>query len=170
VPSVKDVSHHLRAPTDHVKLARQERCAAVLGLALVGRMALEEVAFCIKCLLDWFGRVDVTLATVHDRDAAQAQRDDAARKNIDDIGTSIPEILGSDSSAELQSITDTHIRSTFVRTPIVRVSSGSTSRAILRPSELAKSVLAGVTARIIQAGLEMHLNSTSRICFSMSLG
>jgi hypothetical protein len=35
-------------------------------------MALEEVAFCIERLLDWFGRVDVTLATVHDWDVAQA--------------------------------------------------------------------------------------------------
>jgi hypothetical protein len=77
-------------------------------------MALEEVPFCIERLLDWFGRVDVTLATVHDGDVAQAQWDDAARKDIDDISTSIPEILGSASSAELQSITDTHIRSTFV--------------------------------------------------------
>jgi hypothetical protein len=57
-------------------------------------MALEEVAFCIERLLDWFRRVDVTLATVHDRDVAQAQRDDPARKDINDISTSIPEILG----------------------------------------------------------------------------
>jgi hypothetical protein len=84
----------LRAPTVHVKLARQERCAALLRLALVSRMAPEEVAFCIKRLLDWFGRVDVTLVMVHNRDVAQEQRDDAARKDIDDIGTSIPKILG----------------------------------------------------------------------------
>jgi hypothetical protein len=35
-------------------------------------MALEKVAFRIKRLLDWFERVGVTLATVHDGDVAQA--------------------------------------------------------------------------------------------------
>ena len=69
---VKKFSHHLRAHTNHVKLARQEWCAAVLRLALVSRMVLEEVAFCIKRLLDWFGCVDVTLATVHHGNIAQA--------------------------------------------------------------------------------------------------
>lgn len=64
----------------------------------------------------------------------------------------------------------THIKSTLVRTPIVRVPSGSTSRANLRPSEFAKSVLAAVTARIIQAGRDMYFRSISLICFSMSLG
>jgi hypothetical protein len=56
-------------------------------------MALEEVAFHTKRLLDWFGRVDVTLATVHNRYIAQAQRNDVAHKDIDDISTSIPEII-----------------------------------------------------------------------------
>ena len=80
--------------TYHVKLARQERCAAVLRLALVSRMALEEVTFRIKRLLNWFGCVNVTLTTVHYGDVAQAQRNDAACKDIDDISTSIPKILG----------------------------------------------------------------------------
>ena len=35
-------------------------------------MALEEVAFRIKRLLDWFGRVNVTLTTIHYWDVAQA--------------------------------------------------------------------------------------------------
>ena len=34
-------------------------------------MALEEVAFRIKRLLNWFGRVDVTLTTVHYGNVAQ---------------------------------------------------------------------------------------------------
>ena len=64
----------------------------------------------------------------------------------------------------------TYMRSTLVRTPIVLVPSGSTSRANFSPSEFAKSVLAAVTARMIHAGLEMYFNNMSRICFSISLG
>ena len=59
----------------------------------------------------------------------------------------------------------THMRSTFVNTPIVLVTSGSTSRAIFNPSEFAKSMLAPVTARIMQAGLEIYLCNISQICF-----
>jgi hypothetical protein len=59
---------------------------------------------------------------------------------------------------------------TLVKTPIVLVPSGSTSRAIFRPSELAKSVFAPVTARMMALGLEMNRMSMSRICFSISRG
>lgn len=62
------------------------------------------------------------------------------------------------------------IKSTLVNTPIVRVPSGSTSRAIFNPSELAKSVFAPVTARMMALGLEMKRISISRICFSISRG
>lgn len=67
-------------------------------------------------------------------------------------------------------VISTHIRSTLVSTPIVRVPSGSTSRASFKPSEFAKSVLAAVTARTIHEGLEMYFMSISRICFSISRG
>ena len=43
-----------------------------MRLALVSRMVLEEVALHVKRLLDWFGRVDVTLATVYHGNIAQA--------------------------------------------------------------------------------------------------
>ena len=62
------------------------------------------------------------------------------------------------------------MRSIFVNTPIVLVPSGSTSLASFNPSEFAKSVFAAVTARMMQAGLEMYFKSISRICFSMSRG
>lgn len=48
--------------------------------------------------------------------------------------------------------------------------SGSTSRATLRASEVAMSVLAAVTARIMQLGLEMCFRIKSLIWISMSLG
>ena len=70
--SVKKVSRRLRVRTNHVKLARQERGAAVLRLALVSRMVFEKVVFHIKRLPDWFRRVDATLATVHHGNMAQA--------------------------------------------------------------------------------------------------
>lgn len=47
---------------------------------------------------------------------------------------------------------------------------GSTSLATLRASELAKSVLAGVTARIRQLSLVMNCKIMSRIWCSMSTG
>lgn len=47
---------------------------------------------------------------------------------------------------------------------------GSTSLAILRASELARSVLAGVTARIKQLSLVMNCNSMSLIWCSISMG
>ena len=68
----KKFSHRLRARTNHVKLARKERCAAVLRLALVSRTDLEEGAFRIKRMLDWFGHVDITLATIHHGKIVQA--------------------------------------------------------------------------------------------------
>ena len=52
----------------------------------------------------------------------------------------------------------------------VRLPSGSTSRANLRPSELARSVLAAVTARMMAFGFVMYLRIISRICFSISFG
>ena len=63
-----------------------------------------------------------------------------------------------------------YIKSTLVKTPIVRVPSGSTSLAIFSPSEFAKSVLAPVTAKMIQAGFEIYFISISLICFSISFG
>jgi hypothetical protein len=65
---------------------------------------------------------------------------------------------------------EAYIKSTFVKTPMVLEPSGSTSRAIFSPSELAKSVLAPVTARMMELGLVMNLRSMSRICRSMSFG
>lgn len=47
---------------------------------------------------------------------------------------------------------------------------GSTSFASLRASELARSVLAGVTARIRQLSLVMNCIIMSLICCSMSAG
>ena len=47
-------------------------------------MVLEEVALYIRRLLDWFGRVDITLATGYHGNIAQAQRNDVTRKEIDD--------------------------------------------------------------------------------------
>lgn len=64
----------------------------------------------------------------------------------------------------------THIRSTFVRTPIVLAPSGSTSRANLSPSLLAKSVFAEVTAKMIALGFVMYFKSMSLICRSISRG
>ena len=83
----------MRVRTNHVKPARQERSTAVSRLALVSWMVFKEVSFRIKHLLDCFQRVDVTLATVHHRNMAQAWRNDAAAR-MSNISTGIPKILG----------------------------------------------------------------------------
>ncbi len=48
--------------------------------------------------------------------------------------------------------------------------SGSTSRATFRASEVAMSVFAAVTAKMMQLGLLMYFKISSRICSSISLG
>jgi hypothetical protein len=57
--------------TYHVEFARKEGCATVLCFALVSRMTLKEMALSVERLLDWFGRVNVTLTTIHDGYIAQ---------------------------------------------------------------------------------------------------
>mmetsp|Transcript_3740 Transcript_3740/g.7157 ORF Transcript_3740/g.7157 Transcript_3740/m.7157 type:complete len:391 (+) Transcript_3740:97-1269(+) len=62
------------------------------------------------------------------------------------------------------------IRSNFVRTPTVRSPAGSTSRAMARASELARSWLAADTARMMQFFCVMYSMTRSRICTSTSAG
>jgi hypothetical protein len=62
------------------------------------------------------------------------------------------------------------MRSTLVKTPMVRCPSGSTSRASFRPSELARSVFAAVTARMMALDLLICFMTISRICRSISRG
>lgn len=118
---------------------------------------------------DGFGGVNVALATIDDWDIAQSERNDTPSEDIDYVCASVPETRCSVEDP-VSYKKDTHIRSTFVRTPMVLTPSGSTSRAILRPSELARSWLAGETARMIQADFEIYFINISRICFSISFG
>jgi hypothetical protein len=53
---------------------------------------------------------------------------------------------------------------------MVRRPRGSTERASLRESELARSTLAGETARMTLLGEEMYSSTRFRICRSMSDG
>lgn len=62
------------------------------------------------------------------------------------------------------------MRSILVRTPIVRLPSGSTWRASFRASEFTISTLAGDTARIMLLGLAIYSEIRFRVCFSMSVG
>jgi len=57
--------------TYHIEFARKEGCATVLCFALVGRMTFKEMALSVERLLDWLGRVNVTLTTIHDGYIAQ---------------------------------------------------------------------------------------------------
>mmetsp|Transcript_43927 Transcript_43927/g.139975 ORF Transcript_43927/g.139975 Transcript_43927/m.139975 type:complete len:251 (-) Transcript_43927:118-870(-) len=60
--------------------------------------------------------------------------------------------------------------SSLVITPMVRSPRGSAARAMLRASELARSTLAGETARMMQLPTCMYVLIMRRICSSMSLG
>uniref|UniRef100_A0A8W7Q0F7 Uncharacterized protein n=1 Tax=Anopheles coluzzii TaxID=1518534 RepID=A0A8W7Q0F7_ANOCL len=62
------------------------------------------------------------------------------------------------------------IRSSLVSTASVRRPSGSTSFAILSASLVAMSVLAAVTASMIEFGFSMYFSTRSLICASMSSG
>lgn len=56
----------------------------------------------------------------HDWDVTETKRDDTTSKNIDDIGTSIPE-RECKQPDDIKYTLRAHIRSIFVNTPIVRV-------------------------------------------------
>mmetsp|Transcript_316 Transcript_316/g.1058 ORF Transcript_316/g.1058 Transcript_316/m.1058 type:complete len:336 (-) Transcript_316:474-1481(-) len=62
------------------------------------------------------------------------------------------------------------MRSSLVRTPIVRSPSGSTSCASWSASLFVMSVLAADTARMMAEGLRMNSRHKSRTCSSMSAG
>jgi hypothetical protein len=131
-------------------------------------MVLEEVTLSIECNADRFVNLNIPLPSVNNWDVAKSQRDDSSCQNVYNVGSLVP-VHRFASELDLKS-KETYIRSTFVKTPIVLVPSGSTSRAIFSPSEFAKSVFAAVTARMIHAGFWIYLRSISRICFSMSRG
>jgi len=83
--------YFLHKPYDYqVKLSCQVRSTAVLSLALVCGVILEEGALSIQGAADRLFGVDVTLTAVNNRDVAETKGNNAASQNIDDIGTSIP--------------------------------------------------------------------------------
>ena len=60
--------------------------------------------------------------------------------------------------------------SSFVQTASVLLPFGSISRASFRASDVARSVLAAWTAKMMHLGFDMYSWIMSRICFSMSSG
>lgn len=139
-------------------------------------MVFEKLAFILQGGSDRLALVDIPLTSVDDGDVTQSEGDDPSSQDVYDIGSLVPVKQQHDTqlvicwSSQERPPNRTYIRSTFVKTPIVLVPSGSTSLAIFNPSEFAKSVLAAVTARMIAFGLEMNFNNISLICLSMSLG
>lgn len=152
----------------HVQFPCKERRSAVLRFAFIRRMILKKLALVLKCSSDRLRLINVTLATVDHRYITKAKGNNPPSQNVDDICSLIPGKCNQLSFYQV--LAATHIKSTFVRTPIVLVPSGSTSRANFKPSEFARSVLAAVTAKMIHAGFEINFRSMSLICFSMSLG
>jgi len=133
-------------------------------------MILEELSLCLKGSCDGFVGLDIALASVHDWHVSKSQGDDSSSQNVDNISALVPTITSVNELECGRYLMYTHMRSTLVRTPIVLVPSGSTSRAIFNPSELAKSVLAAVTAKMIHDGLVIYFINISLICLSISLG
>lgn len=114
---------------------------------------------------------------VNDSNNAQFHGNDPAHQYIHSICTSIHQIQLGDhcQSSPALGIKHTclqkHPRDIKCR-KIKRshLPSGSTSRATLRASEVAMSVFAAVTAKMMEFGLEMNLKISSLIWISMSLG
>ena len=76
--------------TYHIQLASEERCTAVLCLALVRRMVLKEVSFMIEGSSDSLAGFDISLATVDNWDITQAQGNNATSKNINNVCALVP--------------------------------------------------------------------------------
>jgi hypothetical protein len=133
-------------------------------------VVLEELLLVLERLRDGTLVVDIALSSVDDGDVSETEGDDTTSKNVDDVGSLVPASTASSVELRRREEEGTNIKSTLVKTPIVRVPSGSQSLAILSPSELARSVLAAVTARMIELGFMMNLRSISRIWRSMSRG
>jgi hypothetical protein len=134
-------------------------------------VVLEEVSFVLESRSDTLGLVDISLTSIDNGNIAQSQGDNSSGQNVDNVGSLVPiELRLSDIAHASAEMFGAHIKSTLVKTPIVRVPSGSTSRANFKPSEFAKSVLAAVTAKMMAFGLEIYFTSMSLICRSMSRG
>ena len=74
----------------HIQLAREEGCTAVLRLALVRRVVLEELALILERSDDRLVRVNVALTTVDYRYVTQTERNDTACENIHNVRSGIP--------------------------------------------------------------------------------
>lgn len=127
---------------------------------------------------DGLGSFDVSLTSVDHGNVAKTERNDAPSEDVNNIGARIPAGEHVQRNGRVRSVREpsnqqrrvAYIKSTLVKTPMVLEPSGSTSRASFKPSELAKSWLAAVTARMIELGLVMNLRSMSLIWRSMSFG
>lgn len=144
--------------------------SAVRRLAPVAGVILEEFLLVLQRRRNRSLVVDIALTTIDDGNVSEAERDDPACENVDDVRSLVPEQCRLISTPPSTSLKTTHMRSTLVSTPIVLVPSGSHSLAIFSPSEFARSVLAAVTARMIELGFMMNLRSISRIWRSISRG
>ena len=76
--------------THHVELAGKERRAAVLRLALVRRVVLEELALILESSRNRLLGIDVTLATVDHWYVTQTQRNHSSSEDVHDIRSSVP--------------------------------------------------------------------------------
>jgi hypothetical protein len=149
--------------THDIESLGEVRRSTVRRLTPVTRVVLEELLLVLERLRDGTLVVDIALSSVDDGDVSETEGDDTTSKNVDDVGSLVPASTASSVELRRREEEGTNIKSTLVKTPIVRVPSGSQSLAILSPSELARSVLAAVTARMIELGFMMNLRSISRI-------
>ena len=74
----------------HVELAGEEGSTAVLCLALVCDVILEEFTLIVKCGLDRLVGVDITLTTVDHWHITQTQGDNSASEDIHNIRSGVP--------------------------------------------------------------------------------
>ena len=78
--------------TYQVELAGKVGCTAVGGLVAVCLVVLEEGLLVLECVCDGLLIFDITLPSVHYRNVAQSERNNASSKNVDDVGSLVHQI------------------------------------------------------------------------------
>ena len=87
--------HHCRLACAHsqtyqIQLSGQVGSTAIGSLIPISLVVLKEVLLVLQRISNGLLVLDITLTTVNDWDVAQAQRNDAAGKNINDVGPLVP--------------------------------------------------------------------------------
>lgn len=83
-------------------------------------MVLKELALILESGADWLVGVNVALTTIDNWHIAKTEWNNAASENVHNIRSNIPALAIKSIGGYVRKTACTHMRSTFVSTPIVR--------------------------------------------------